>query len=208
MIQHIYLVRHGQTQFNAEMRIQGQGAHSPLTEKGQKQAELLGERLQKSHFQCDYIFSSPLERALNTAKITAGFLNQEIILEDLLMEISCGEFEGKLFSELDKEFLDKIANNLGEKYPGGESSLDVRERGIQFLEKIKELGGETAIIFSHGNFIRNFAGIATGLPAEMFTRVIKDNSGISYLSRKNGFFRIITWNDTSHLNLLPPRRFQ
>ena len=206
MIQHLYLVRHGQTDFNAEGRIQGQGASSSLSEKGRKQAELLGDRLQNCGFDCDYIFSSPLERALETARIATAYLSKEIIIEDLIQEISCGDFEGRLVSELDQKILARIAKDTTEKYPGGESSLDVRNRGLQFLQKLEKLEGESAIIFSHGNFLRNFSGAATGLAPDIFSRVYKDNAAISYLSLQGDNYRIVSWNDSSHIHFFPQKK--
>src|SRR6185503_11740749 len=90
-----------------------------------------------------------------------------------------------------------------EKYPGGESVEDVRHRAELFLKKLKDLSGESAIVFSHGNFLRSFASAATGLSSAFSMKIYLENTGFNYLFWSGEYFRISLWNSTAHLNGLP-----
>lgn len=94
-------VRHGQSQFNAEGRIQGQW-NTPLSEFGLAQADAIAAALGKEPI--DAVFSSPLDRALSTAKPTAAALGLEINLEPGLQEIHAGVFQGLLWSEIEDKY--------------------------------------------------------------------------------------------------------
>lgn len=200
MIKHLYLVRHGETVYNSEGRVQGGGLDSPLTENGISQAESLKEFLKKNSLSPDHIFSSPLNRSVQTAKIVSSYLGREIKLDPLLKEISCGEYEGKIISTIDSEMLRRLRVDPFEKYPGGECVDDVRHRGEIFLHKLSELNGESILIFSHGNFLRAFAAAATKMNAHFSMKIFLDNTGFSYLFRSGEYFRISLWNSTGHLD--------
>lgn len=205
MIKHVYLVRHGETIYNQEGRIQGGGLDSALTKNGEEQTYKLAEALKSSNFQVNHIFSSPLGRAVQTAKILNKFLNLEIYQDPILKEIDCGEYEGKLISTVDTEKLRRLRIDPLEKYPGGECVEEVRKRAEQFLKKLKELEGESVLIVSHGNFIRAFTAAATGLHTTVAMRIYLENTGFSYLFWSGEYYRIAQWNNTTHLQFLPRR---
>jgi broad specificity phosphatase PhoE len=205
MIKNLYIVRHGETKYNSEGRIQGGGLDSPLTKEGENQALLLSKFLKEQEITCDYIFSSPLERSMHTARIVSSYMEKEIIQDPLLKEISCGEYEGKLITEIDPEKLKRLRVDPGEKYPGGECVEDVRRRGEQFLNKLKSSEGGIAIIFSHGNFLRAFAGAATGISSQLAMRIFLDNTGFGSLFWSGEYYRISLWNSLAHLGKLPKR---
>jgi probable phosphoglycerate mutase len=203
MFKHIYLVRHGETVFNLEGKIQGGGLDSPLTPKGEEQAQKLALHLKESKFQVDVIYSSPLKRALDTAKFINQYFQLNIIEDNLLREIDCGNFEGKQISSIDSEKLRKLRIDPEEKYPGGESVTDVRARAEQFLNKARSTNYESVLIVSHGNFNRSFACAATGMNSQMAMKIYQDNTGFNYLFRSGESYRICLWNSTAHLGFLP-----
>lgn len=205
MIKHLYLVRHGESVYNSEGRIQGGRLDSPLTAYGKEQIQKLYSYLQAYSFQVDAIYSSPLGRAYETAKILNQTWNLPIIKEELLKEIDCGEFEGKLISSIDTEKLRRLRLDPNEKYPGGESVEDVRKRAETFLQHLKETNIESALIVSHGNFIRAFASAATGLSSYFAMRIYLENTGFSYFFWSGEYYRICQWNNTSHLSFLPKK---
>lgn len=207
MAKHIYIIRHGETVFNQEHKIQGSGLDSPLSVKGEEQALNLKKRLLKDNFICDLIFSSPLGRAYETATLVTSFLNQEIIKDDTLKEINCGKLEGQSISSIDSEKLYKLRTDPEEKYPDGESVMDVMERARLFLKKLKNSSAEKVLIFSHGNFTRCFITAATGMPPLMAMRIFIDNASLSYLYNMNSYYRLITLNDTSHQINVPFKNF-
>ena len=150
----IYLLRHGETVWNTEQRIQGQ-LDSPLTPKGRMQAAQNGERLRdllgETHFK---VISSPLGRALSTAEIIAskiGLTPAEIRLEDRLREISFGNWEGKTWTEVKETDAQAYNSRLEDRWtvrsPGGENYQDVAERLQSWSTG---LNNETLVVISHG----------------------------------------------------------
>ncbi|MBE7413521.1 MAG: histidine phosphatase family protein [Leptospiraceae bacterium] len=200
MIQHIYLIRHGETDYNREGRIQGGGINSELSDKGRIQAEMLRKRLERESLQFDYIFSSPLNRAYETAKIAASDIKQDILTDDLLKEIDCGEYEGLLTKEIDPSILQKLREDPYYKYPGGENCEDVQKRAKQFLNKLNNLEKKSALIFSHGNFNRAFMSAILDLSIEIAVKTIQHNTGLNYFQKIQSSFKLITWNDISHID--------
>ena len=96
----LYIIRHGTTKWNVERRLQGR-KDSELTEEGIKRAIMLRDRLQDVDF--DMIYSSPLNRALETAKIIKGQRNIEIIIHKSLCELDFGNWEGMQISEIERK---------------------------------------------------------------------------------------------------------
>ena len=161
----IYLIRHGQTEFNQQVRLQGR-LDSPLTELGVEQARRMGRHLREivddpSAFQ---LISSPLGRALRTAEIVreASGLDLEIELEPRVIEVSVGAWEG-----LDRHQIEAVAPGMiGEpgwllQAPGGETYQDVASRVSDWLSGIDGADGRRRIVVSHGvtgRLLRNLYG--------------------------------------------------
>lgn len=125
----IYVVRHGQTDWNVEGRYQGR-QDIKLNSKGIEQAKKTKEKLKNVKF--DKVFSSPLKRALQTAEIIC---NKEITIDERLIERCNGELEGKLKTEITQEidFNDPYNNKMRI-----ESIVDFRKRIKDFLDDITE----------------------------------------------------------------------
>ncbi len=166
----IYLVRHGQTEWNVKGLVQGH-TDSALTLEGQKQASGLAKELK--HIEFDVIFSSDLLRAKRTAEIVA--LEHKLAVETTkaLRERNYGTLEGKPSEEL------KILNDLREKADksaykslGIESDDEMISRLITFLREIAVAYlGKTVLVISHGGMMRNLlvhlgAGTHADLPAK------------------------------------------
>ncbi len=161
----IYLIRHGQTEFNREVRLQGR-LDSPLTELGVEQARRMGRHLRDfiddpSLF---HLISSPLGRAVRTAEIVreASGLDLRIELEPRVMEVSVGAWEG-----LDRQQIEAVAPGMiGSpgwllRAPGGETYADVAARVSDWLAQIDETDGRRRIVVSHGvtgRLLRNLYG--------------------------------------------------
>lgn len=99
----LYILRHGETDWNKAMRMQGQ-VDIPLNEYGIQLAEKTRDGLKDINF--DYVFTSPLNRAVTTAKIVTGLGEEKLIKDDRIKEISFGEYEGKYPDERPPEFMD------------------------------------------------------------------------------------------------------
>ena len=150
----LYIVRHGETLWNADKRIQG-SIDIELDEKGRMLAGELGERLEGTYF--DRIYSSPLIRAYETACLIRGHRNIPIIRDERLREISFGEMEGVHYMEWlsDASPYRFFFTEPGKYFPpnGGESLEQVMERTRNFLQEVIEPAWETTeriMIVAHG----------------------------------------------------------
>ena len=165
----IYLVRHGETVWNREGRMQGR-LDSPLTEKGEVQARLTGQTLRTliDHRDSFDVIVSPLGRARRTAEIIckeAGWDPREYSTDDRLRELSWGEWDGLNGHEIE-------ARNPGARRlrrenrwhyapPGGESYVMVAARAKDWLDGIAEDRG--VVVVAHGGVGRVIRGLYAGL---------------------------------------------
>ncbi len=213
----LFLVRHGETDYNREFRIQGR-IETDLNALGIQQSQLTGEYLYKQVPEFDYCYVSPQKRAMQTFEIINSIYKKNnkinnIILSEDLKEIHCGRWEGRLYKELEKEepeTIYKIRTDINFPYPDGESAQDVKKRAERFFKThILTLpnGNKTPLnilIVSHGNLLRTLSTVILELPLEFSLRVIFNNAGISYIEEKpfikNHFYKLIYWNNIQHLS--------
>ncbi|MFK7870388.1 MAG: histidine phosphatase family protein [Roseobacter sp.] len=165
----IYLFRHGETEWNAENKRQGQ-LDSPLTETGKLQAlrNARGLKKQRELNGPVVMYCSPLGRAKKTAEIIVdelGLLKDAIQYDDRLMESSFGEWEGLTDQQIAQQFpaswQARTADRWGVRPPSGESYADVHERVAEWY--VSASLGATTLIFCHGLTSRVFRGIYAGL---------------------------------------------
>lgn len=141
------LIRHGLTDWNYEHRAQGQ-TDIPLNDEGLQQAELLSKRM--SNEEWDYIYSSDLSRALETAEIIGKMKNIEVKTDQRLREMNCGLIEGT--TEQDR--VSKWGYEWSKLDLGIESNYEIVTRGLQCLMDISEKHpGKKILIVSHGALI-------------------------------------------------------
>ena len=153
-----YIVRHGQTDWNVEKRIQG-SLGSNLTEIGISQAKSTALLLKEIHI--DAIFASPASRAQQTAKLLLLERKLEVLTAELLRERSFGPYEGKFISELKEH--DEIIEKLSDAakftfkfHPQMESDEDVASRFITFLrETAVGYPGKTIALVTHSGTMRS-----------------------------------------------------
>lgn len=152
----LYLVRHGETEWNREKRIQG-WQDSPLTEKGVRNAELLAQYWNDMRF--DAVFSSDRGRALQTASILSKASGVPVEKESAFREINFGAWEGKKVTEI-REQDPKEYDNFWErpeeyKSVGGESFFEVRARILNRLKEIVSVyQNKKVLIVSHAVAIK------------------------------------------------------
>ena len=130
----LYIVRHGQTRLNAEHRVQGRKG-APLNEVGIAQAKELNRKCKEEKIKFDYVYSSPQERAIQTAKIASGIENMEdIIVDDRLDVYDLGTADGMLMKDI------KITGTVPDMsiYDGVEKLEDYKKRIKSFLDEIIE----------------------------------------------------------------------
>lgn len=187
------LIRHGETDYNAERRMQGH-LDIPLNERGLWQAKQLAMALKGQEY--DYLYSSDLARAFVTAKTC--FPNRKIFTDKRLRERCYGEFEGKVFSNYSEAELriyqaykqDPFTNKL----TGGEDSFELFSRIQEWLMELPKQG--KAIVFTHGGVIRSLIRAANGRNAEIGPI---ENTSRNYFLYENNKIRVISLNNCKHL---------
>jgi probable phosphoglycerate mutase len=165
----ILLIRHGETEFNRERRLQGH-VDSPLTELGVRQAEAVGRLLhdlvRREPGEWSLV-SSPLGRAHRTAQIIDKRLGLGVRLDDRLKEMSWGERDGRLRSELDSLYPETFGRSgWAFDAPGGESLEMVSGRLQDWLDSLAPEPDRRVIAVSHGVSGRVLRGLYASLPRE------------------------------------------
>ena len=178
----LYLVRHGQTAYNAEYRLQGQ-LDIPLSDKGREQARELGERLKLEGARFDALYCSTLSRARETAKIVGEYLGLEPKPIPGVEEIYFGCFQGHTFAECaelyPEAYADHVARGSDSDAHGGETGRDVLARARAALLALPESrNDEPALVVTHGAVIGFLRAAAKGLPLADIRELIPANAEI------------------------------
>ena len=189
----IYLARHGETAWNLTGRHMGV-VDVPLTERGERNARRLGERLQGLTFV--KVFTSPLQRASRTCEL-ASFKAAAVVDSDLV-ECNYGTLEGKTTAEILK---DRPGWGMfGDGYPGGESAAQVRARADRVVSRVRAIEGNV-LLFSHGHFLRMLAARWLGLELEAGRFFLLNTASLSALGYEDNRSQpvIRLWNDSRHV---------
>ena len=191
----VWLIRHGETDWNREGRTQGH-SQNPLSKLGVQQARRLAERLESERF--DQVYSSDLKRALQTAMIAVP--DRNIVQDVRLREIGRGSLEGTTDAERTEEqrhlFQHIRGDRLARRPPGGENFQDVVERMALWLA---DLPGEGKVVaFTHGGTIRSALHRLVGYgPAFSFA---VNNTSVTRLVIDGEHTTISFVNDHAHLS--------
>jgi broad specificity phosphatase PhoE len=189
----LYLARHGETAWTLT------GQHTgltdlPLTERGERNARRLAERLRGATFA--KVFTSPLHRATRTCEL-AGFGALAEIDRDLL-EWNYGEYEGRLTTDIHRERPDWQLFRDG--CPGGESPKEVGTRADRAVKRMRGVKGDV-LLFSSGHFLRVFAARWLGLDAAFGRYFVLSTASLSALGYEHNLSEpvIRLWDDTRHV---------
>lgn len=199
----IYMVRHGETDWNATSKLQGH-SNVPLSDNGRRQAELLGKRLAALKF--DGFYASDLTRAYETARIISQHHgSQEIKTLPELRELNFGLWEGLSISEIKGRYPEEIKQwwetPLVTRIPGGESLGEVVKRTVAAVKKIVENHVQgNVILVSHGGVIRSVVGTVLGMDMNKYWRLRQDNACLNIVDFPEWDKGILMlFNDRSHL---------
>ncbi|MEN6479899.1 MAG: alpha-ribazole phosphatase [Anaerolineales bacterium] len=197
----IYLVRHGETRANAEMRYQGQN-DTPLSEAGIEQAQRLAERLRSEAI--ERLICSDLARAWQTAEPVAQALGLAITPDERLREIDVGEWEGLTFGEIEQRYPALAAewDHAGPevRIPGGESANDVARRAEAVLAELRSAPDESSILLvTHGGWVQTFMCVALGVELQRRYQFRVRNTAVSIVSLYGEFALLDLFNDAHHL---------
>ena len=162
MKKNIYFMRHGETDWNRENRLQGQ-RDIPLNETGIQQAVDCGRRLDAAGMKFDTIVSSSLDRAVMTAICATGCRREDILIDDRLLEIGYGDYEGATFAELKDDMFAFFRDPDHVPPPETVESIQaLMQRTGSFLQDISSLPGENILAVTHGVAIRAVLGHLSG----------------------------------------------
>ena len=197
------LVRHGETVWNRDGRIQGH-RHVPLTERGIAQAQQVAARLDGQVG--GRIYSSDMGHAISTAQALAAATGVEIRTDANLREFSYGEWEGLTMEQAKAHdpsiFATRITGrNTAIAAPGGETTLELLERVRLFTNAARKRHStdEGVTIVAHGGTIRAVAVCLLGLGEEHFWRLRLSHGSLSVVTVLPDTCVLELWNDTSHL---------
>ena len=168
----VFLVRHGSNDYLAKALLAGRLPNVHLNDEGRAEAQRLAATLATAGIQ--RIFSSPLERSVQTAEPTAKRLNLQIEVAPEILEINFGDWTGKPIRDLDRDPAWKNFNlyRSGTRIPNGETMLETQTRMVAFLEELRrENPNQTVALFSHGDPIKSVFAYYLGIPLDLFTRI-------------------------------------
>lgn len=184
----VYLLRHGETQYNADGNRYCGRTDVELTEKGKGQANLVNDQLGNLSF--DGIYSSPLKRARYTAEIASG--GKQINTDPRLIEVDFGGWEGKTSAEFIKEnaglwnsWMDDPA--ITKAGGTGESAGDVVARVDDFYkEMLSKHPSGNILVVGHNGINRLYLAYKLGMPLKHYRRIVQENSSITLFSLDEG----------------------
>ena len=199
----LILVRHGETEWNEKSIFRGR-EDIPLNDTGIRQAYAAADRL--SAYKIDSIYSSPLNRALETAQIIGTQFGIRAKAEDDLVDFDFGEWQGAAKENIEKLFPELYTKWMKEpqavRIPGGETLDLVKIRVSRVLNRLPAAGGGDIIIVSHRVILKVLICAALSIGDSGFWRIRMDVGSISVLENEDGKFRLSLLNDTYHLGQL------
>lgn len=197
-----YIVRHGQTNWNILGKTQGHG-NSDLTAKGIEQAEELAKSMSEN-YNIDYIFSSDLGRAVQTAEILGNSLNIEVEKTEALREMGFGKWEGLLIDEIKSQYADIYTSWRNEPHlaqiPEGETLHIIKERVDKFIDELnKKFNNKHIVLVTHSVTVRVMLLSFLNSGMENIYRIKQDNTALNIVEFRNYGPVVIKMNDTTHI---------
>jgi probable phosphomutase (TIGR03848 family) len=202
--QTILLIRHGRAEFKAG-HLYGWTPGVVLSEAGRDEAKRLGERLADVKLTAAY--SSPLERATETAEISLAGRKLPVQIVDGVGEVKYGKWQGRSYKSLVKTPLWRVVQRMPSqaRFPGGESLLEMQRRGVDAIEAIRAKHKKgTIAVFSHADMIKALLAHYLGLHLDLFQRLNVDTASVSVIAFFNDFPRVLRIGDTGDLSMLSP----
>jgi phosphoserine phosphatase len=198
----LLLVRHGESTWNAEGRYQGR-LDAPLSERGILQAQALADYLASSaQWRPSAIVSSPLARARDTARVAAERIGLHASVDEALVEISHGEWEGLRKPEIAQRWPEMFAawrsTPESVRFPGGESLDDVRGRWRTFLSGAA-LHASPLLIVTHDVIVRLAVLDAGKQPLRDFNSFATENAALTAIDYTPAGLQLLCLNERSYL---------
>jgi probable phosphoglycerate mutase len=198
----LLLIRHGETSWNKQRRIQGSRSNTPLSETGYKQADRIAALLKPQ--KVDAIYSSPLRRAVNTAQTLAGACGLQVRTVPELQEIDAGDLDGLSEKEMGEGHLafwkEWRRGDPSLHLPGGESLDDLQKRVWWAVERLLERHTDDTVAVV-GHLFTNLVIVckALGLDLHNIRRLRLATASISIVEFTTQGNALLLFNDTCHL---------
>jgi len=197
----IYIIRHGQTEYNRQGILQGRAIDAPLNNTGALQAESFYEAYNKIGFK--KIITSDLQRSIQSVDQFLG-LGIEHMIDERITEFSWGENEGLPLNEIVIDNYREMLNSwkigdLDAKIPGGESGRELRDRVHDFIKEIKELEDHPILICTHGRTLKMLVVEMLKKDLEYMEEIRHSNMALYLFRQQSDSFQLIKENDVSHL---------
>ncbi len=199
MNMNLLLIRHALNDWTGK-RMPGWTPGIHLNEEGRAQAAALPRRL--AAVRLDAIYSSPLERTLETAQPLAEAYGLNVIVRDRLGEVRCGDWTGRSVEELQQEELwtQIRVYPSGVRFPGGEAFWEAQARLVAELDAIHDAHpGQTVAVVSHADPIKLAVAHYIGLPLDLFQRLTISPASITALAFTRWGPRLLCLNHTEPL---------
>ncbi|MEW5955487.1 MAG: histidine phosphatase family protein [Candidatus Micrarchaeota archaeon] len=191
----LVLVRHAQSLDNAELGVAGAGG-SGLSDRGKRQAKELARMLAREKIAA--VYSSPLQRALETAEA----LGRPVEVAEELREVNLGRLEGLAHEEMEKRFPGMIERMFVEpryRIPGGETILEVHDRIMPFVHRLKKKhGGQAVVLVAHNVVNRVITASLLGLPLGNCRNVKQKNAAVTVFYLEKGRKQLYELDNTIH----------
>jgi probable phosphomutase (TIGR03848 family) len=202
----LLLIRHGLTDATGR-RLVGWAPGVHLSERGRAQALELAERLAPVPLAA--IYSSPLERCLETAAPVAADRGLAVWPADDLGEVRFGDWTGRPIGQLSRTRLWRTIQQVpsGARFPGGESFLEAQDRAAREVERIAAAHPRSVVaLFSHADVIKLLVAHFAGIHVDHFQRLVVSPASVTAIAHGGGAPRVLRVNDTGTLaDLVPPK---
>ncbi|MFW6146827.1 MAG: histidine phosphatase family protein [Thermodesulfobacteriota bacterium] len=202
----VYLARHGETEWNKELRFRGR-ADIPLNQTGHRQAKAIADALADKEINA--IYTSPLQRSIETALPTADLFGLRSTTVQGLIDISYGQWEGLGYGEVQKQYAN-LYHQWEEypeavKFPEGESLDEVRERSFSaFKDAVAENSDKSILVIPHRVINKVLLCAILGLSNAHFWLLKQDTGCINVIEHVDNRFVLVKMNDTCHLKGMSP----
>ena len=203
----LLLIRHGENNYTKTGRLAGWTPGVSLNEAGQQQAAALAERLKGAPIKA--IYSSPLERARETAAPLAAAQRLGVQIVAGVGEVRYGQWQGRSLKAVARTKLWRTVQSLPSamQFPEGETFRAVQTRAVEAVEQLVRAHPKDMIaVVSHGDVIKLLVAHYLGLPLDLFQRIMINTASVTVLRLGQGQPHLVKLNDTGRLELPPGKR--
>jgi probable phosphoglycerate mutase len=202
----ILLIRHGENEYVKKGRLAGRLPGVHLNDNGRKQADDLASKLEKAPIKA--VYSSPLDRTMETAEPIARAKGLEIIPRQGLLEVDFGEWQDKTLKSLQRLKLWKVVQGRPSmlRFPGGETFAEAQHRIVQELNTLaaEHDPKDLIVCVSHSDLIKLAASYYLGQPLDLFQRIMIGTASITTLHIHEHHAMVVNLNFSTSFQLPQP----